>query len=253
MSTPAQIGAGVAIRTDGELEFSEAIGAYIRELNLSLPDGLRRQFGLLMTKNLIPLTPPKDKVQGEKAVKRDVGRAVRVLRAKDFESRGIRRLIRRKDYGALQKLFGRLKGLTDLAQATFGPFTPKMHLSQRGSRGRVPQRKTVRYATADEQEVNAYIKERQKWVGQAKGGWAKAAKALGHSPAGWIARHEQAGEFTDTLDSVGGYVRAVNRSAWAKSGEDDRRVETALASRARSMRADLRRRAERAQHRNKLS
>lgn len=253
MSAPAQIGPGVAITTDGELAFSESLGRYITELNLSMKDGLRKQFGLLLAKNLIPLTPPKGKIQGEKTVKRDVNRAVRVLRPKDFKSKKIRQMIRKRDYQGLQILFGRLKGLSDLAKAEFGPFDERMHQGQRTKRGAVSEKRYVHFATADEDKVRAYIKERQGWVGQAKGGWAKAARALGHTPGGWITRHERFGEFTDTLDNLGGYIRAVNRSAWAKSGEDERRVETALASRARAIDADLRRRALRAQHKEKLT
>ncbi len=221
-------------------KFNAAVLRYSQELRLSLPDVMRNQSRLLFGR-IIAITFPRTRGEGRQAVARDVERAVRPLDPAKFESRHIRKMIRARDYAGLN---------TAIAALTHGRlrvvrFSPALHQRARDKRGRV--RRFTGMVTPDRAEVRAYTKERQERVGRAKGGWAAAYRAMGGTPASWIARWAQVGQAQDRLaNPVAGYVRAENRSEWAAHGDDQRLIATAIRSRTGAILADLRRRLDRA-------
>jgi hypothetical protein len=230
----------------GEKEFARALQAYSAQLRISMPQALRTQMRLLLSRELIPFTPPNSKGQGERAVKRDIGRAVRVLKAANFKSPGIRKLIRDRDYGRLTVLFHRLgAGITDLGAAQFGPFVRSMHESQRDRYGRVREKRNVPFATVDAEQVADYIRNKQRMVGMAKGGWSRALTALGGTTPAWISRHSWVGTWEDRMNRLGGgFLRATNASPWGRSSREERTINNAMRSRAVKIQRDLQRRAD---------
>src|SRR6476619_1213353 len=89
-------------------QFNDALADFIREERLEIPKGLRYQ-GRLLGKRLIDFTPPNTLAQGRAATARDIRRAVMPLRQRDFKSKEIKKLIRDRDYSALEIIFARFK------------------------------------------------------------------------------------------------------------------------------------------------
>ena len=226
----------VQVNTDA---FNDAVRRYVKAVGVALPQAMRTQARLLFGR-IIQRTYPKTRAQGRKAVARDIGRAVRVLRPQEFDSKSIRRLIRKRDYEGLQAVFKRSGN-----QMQVVPFHPALHQDARDRRGRV--RKETGIATLDREEVRAYLKRQQDHVGRAKGGWAAAFQAAGGKPSEWISRWAAVGLVEDRLaDPVASFIRAENRSEWARYGDEDRIVSNALQSRATDILTDIRKRMERA-------
>lgn len=242
-ATFAQVGP-MRVEIIGAEELAAAIRRYAKELELDMPTALRLQMGLLLSRNILPITPPKTRGQGQRKVKRDFGRTVRVLRPTDFEVPAIRKAIRKRDYNVLNLLQERL---SFAGAGQILPFDPDWHRGQRGARGTV-RRNATRHLTVDPEPVKDYLAERLSYVGQGRGGWVAGLRKFnkGGGVREWFAKFESEGEATDTLNRVGGYIRAANYSKWATGGEDLRRVAAATQSRARAIVADLEARAARA-------
>ncbi len=215
--------------------YANALGEFIRERGTLLPKALRGEGRLLATR-LVRYTPPKTLSQGRKAVARDIQRAVRPLRAADFTSPRIRKLIRQRDYARLEAVFARFPQGSDLhGVSVVEPKFPQMHEDARSSRGRV-----LRFqgrVTPDADKVRDYIRAVQDRVGRGRSGWAVALMALGGKPSGWIVRHavRDTGTFEDRVDAQG-YIRMENRSEWAEAGDEDRIVANAIRARTRNVR-----------------
>jgi len=216
-------------------DYATALSDFIRERGTLLPKALRGEGRLLATR-LVRFTPPKTLSQGRKAVARDIQRAVRPLRAADFTSQRIRKLIRKRDYAGLEAVFARFpKGSELHGVAVVEPKFPEMHEQARSSRGRVL--KFQRRVTPDADKVREYIRTVQGHVGRGRSGWAVSLLALGGKPQAWVLRHAKrdTGLFEDRIDARG-YIRMENRSEWAEAGDEDRIVANAVRSRTRSVR-----------------
>lgn len=223
----------VEINTD---EFNDAVRRYIKDVRVGVPEGLRKQSRLLFGR-ILANTYPQTRAQGRRAVARDIENAVRPLIPTAFSSIEIRRLIRKRDYAGLQRIFGRSHD-PDYRRAKVVPFSPELHQKARDRRGRV-QRWTG-MVTPDRDAVRDYIKSQQDHVGRGKGGWAAAFMAAGGRPASWVARWASTGEVDDRLtDPVVAYIKAENRSEWAAHGDDDRIVASALKSRTKDILTDI--------------
>lgn len=228
----------VAIQVDTEA-FNDAVRRYVKEVGVSVPKAMRTQARLLFGR-IVQRTYPKIRAQGRKAVARDIRRAVRVLKPRDFESKAVQRLIRKRDYEGLQAVFQRSGVRAEVAR-----FSPALHQDARDKRGRVRRRGPV--ATLDSEAVRDYLKRQQDHVGRAKGGWAAAFRAVGGSPAEWISRWSPVGKVEDRLaDPVTAFIRAENLSEWAQNGDEDRIVAEALKSRTRDILTDIEGRLKRA-------
>ena len=79
-------------------------------------------------------------------------------------------------------------------------------------------------------------------VGQAKGGWAASLRRLLGKPAAWYAKHEKSGAFVDNLHNTSKpEFTGINRSAWARGGDQDRILGMAMEGRAMAMTKDIER------------
>lgn len=188
-----------------------------------------------MLRILMQITPPKTRAQGRAALLRDIGRAVRPLRVRNFTGRhawakAMRKAIRERDNDTAQTLLRRTKG--PLARAEVVPFTKDVHRRARDRRFRVA--KWTGRMTTEADEWDAYVQRMRGRVGEAKGGWATGLLAMGGSASQWVKVHSYAGEFVDALkDPSAPYIQATNRSSWAKGGDDSRTVRNTLRIRAR--------------------
>jgi hypothetical protein len=223
--------------------YSRALREFIQFYGIEIPKALRYQSRLL-AQEFIRKTPAKTRAQGRNAAQRDIQRAVRPLRARDFKSKDIRALIRKRDYKALEIVFSRFAASSGLSNVSVVPFDPKLHQQARDRRGRVQSFK--RKVTPDTDALKNYIAQIKTHVGQAKGGWAAALIALGGKPAAWIAQHAEAGSIEDYSESIRGYIQLTNHSEWAGGGDEDRVITRSLRSRSIAMLSDLARAQERA-------
>lgn len=234
-------------------EWDRAFVKWVAAARVSVREGIGTQARLLFERIVnwrgsAVATPPKSQKEGKLAVKRDIYRAVFPMRAEGFGDPKIRKRVRAavdgKDYVALQAmlktgLFGK-----NLRAANVFKFKPKLHTSQRRSRGRVPRASRYLYATPDNEALDKYVERRQKMVGQGKGGWAASVKRLGGKVAQWIDRHSRAGTFRDNLNDRQPSFTGINNSAWASGGDQDRIIGMAMQGRAMAMVKDIERRME---------
>ena len=80
--------------------------------------------------------------------------------------------------------------------------------------------------------MRSYLRDRQKAIGQAKGGWVAGLEQFGGRVAQWISRHRKFGTVTDkTGHPLVPYWEVENRSRWSSSGDEDRIVANALRQR----------------------
>jgi hypothetical protein len=228
---------------------------YWREVcGLDIIEAWRRQ-GKLIAERLIGgsgssiwnrATPPGTRKQGEEAMARDIKRAIFPLKADGFRDirikKRVRNLVAGGDVPALQAMvsagaFGAENaGLKVIP--TGNEFTA--HQASRKSRGRVPE-KSKKFAVPGDAYLKAYIRDTRGAVGQGKGGWAASLIELGGTCPNWIARHVRAGTFVNNLkrgaERVG--FSLINRSKWARGGDEDRIIDTVLGDRADAIKKDI--------------
>lgn len=238
------------IRAEFETKLLGAvIQRWSRELKLS-PGVVIRDEARLLTRDLIRLTPPTGdddstpRKQGEKAVRRDILRALNPLDPRKWKSRKIKKLIRERNYSLLQEALRHMKMDAVHRHVVVGPFNPDIHQKMRDRRGRVKERKFAAYATPDFESVEAYIKRKQANVGMAKGGWASVAAKLGTRVPAWVARHNNQGTFVDqTNRDSRAFIEMTNNSRWGQSGFDERIFRQAIRQREAAILKKLERRA----------
>lgn len=206
-------GDSVRVDTSG---FEDAMAQYLRLKKVSLSQGVREQAKLL-AKELIADTPPTKGTVGGKSlsaraagrarVARDITRAVRPLDPREWQSKVIRDLIRRKDYEALAAVMERFSSDTVLS------FEDIIHIKARVA-GRV--RKKLPQATPDHQEHRAYVKKVQDRVGTAKGGWVASFEKMGGKAPAWLQSKRSAGTVVDLTQATDPSVEMINRANWAE-------------------------------------
>ncbi|MEM0966099.1 MAG: hypothetical protein AAGJ81_08135 [Verrucomicrobiota bacterium] len=223
--------------------FQDATRAYLEDRKVSVRQGLYDQGGRLV-RALIKITPPSKKGQGSAAIRLGMFYAVRLLKPQDFRSSVMKDLIRKRNEEALiNALEDRRFPIKDIVD-----FSPSLVERER-RRGRVP--KTARekgLATFDMRGYNATKRAKEAKVGEAKGGWAQSLNKLTGKPAAaWIQRHADAGTIEDKADqsSKRGFIRIVNRSAWAGGSHGRRQTEDALKFRSEMIARDQQLREER--------
>lgn len=194
-----------------------------------------RQEMKLMVRLADKITPPESLGQGQRAVDRDLRRAIQPLNIRGFRGEGkwkiaMRKAIRNKNYEACQKLLDQSKH-SQLKDTKVVPFTRQIHIEARNKHGRV-ERKWSRLYTLDTPEWAARLKMLKGRVGHARGGWATAMKTLGNTVKSFANRHSSKGSYNDKLLGLFGDVSATNRSAWAGQGESARTLNAALRLRA---------------------
>lgn len=174
------------------------------------------------------------------------------------------------DWGTLQKCEGKqavrlfaTKGgtvygvdqnqwLTDAGISTL----QQHHQSNRGKRGRVTTAgqktrdigrwKWLNVLVVKEEAVKQFVKFKQGFVGQARGGWAAGFMAMGGklTKSGWVGKHADSGEChhnLDTSEARRGQPRVtfINNSSWASGGDVENIIEKSLEYRAEAMEEHL--------------
>jgi hypothetical protein len=143
-----------------------------------------------------------DRVMGEAAVMRDIGKVFQsaqvvfdeIRRQDEALAKAFYRAIKLGDQGEAQRLLR--SSTSEFKDASVEPFSKPAHQSLR-SKGTVKQR-TPNIVALDWRAVNAYAKERTKLVGFAKSGFVAAGEQLGkvrNVPA-WIKRNKGPGKAT---------------------------------------------------------
>jgi hypothetical protein len=166
----------------------------------------------VLLKDIISRTPPDTRVQGERAVVRDVKKAVepvgvsktdfRAFARGDFtwtifeDSKSIRKVIKKKDDVAFREI---MKNIPTLERYTLTKFSSALHKDVIGRRGKV--NKSQRKMTLDKEEWIAYTKQVMANVGKLKASWAPAAKALGLKLPSWAERHAAYGDSVTAVDN----------------------------------------------------
>ena len=244
MSITGNIAGGKGVQA-----FAQAFSAYyLKQRGMDIAKALRAEMPLV-GRTLQILTPPfysKRLVRdgekqptplapGKNAVARDVKRAVKPLRVSDWHSEAIRKIIRRRDKAAMQKVLDKSTSAA-VRGAKVVNFTPDLHERMRNRRGGVSAKRTTMF-TFDAEAVGAYIKRKQRNVGMARDGWSKALTSYGKRPVSWVARHGGRDSFIDDKaeDKLSASILISNRSPWAKQGDTDRIRNRALSTRARAL------------------
>jgi hypothetical protein len=217
--------------------YKNAILKFIDFERVSVAIGLRIQAARLGDR-LVKFTPPKSESQGKDAVERDIRRVYGPLDYRKF-SDPVRRIIKSRNYTALQKIIDKIKKGPLVGKRVI-QFAASLHRAAQDRRGRVKEE--LQNVTPDFNLVRDYIKRIQKNVGQARGGWAASVFALGRRVntglgyAGWVSRHANAGRVIDDADDlVNPSVTLLNESEWAGSGDQDRVVAGAIRARTRDI------------------
>jgi hypothetical protein len=185
--------------------------------------------------------------QGEKAVERDIKRAVYPSDKIDLftnpTSKKMLRLIANRD----------LKGITEFIQhipafrnKEVVNFSPALHQAARKARGRVPSQS--RSITLDNPAVKSYIAQMQTHVGHAKAGWSVAYRACGGHVPGWVSRALPKGSVEMLLDDPKNPRVSITNSAGAMSylNSVERIVDHALKGRLKAMERNIENTLERA-------
>lgn len=155
------------------------------------------------------------------------------------------RLFAKKDgtvYGVDQASFIQNADVSTLQTAHFKARGKRGRVTSAGSRTRdVGRWKWIDATVTQEESVKAYIKERQWFVGQGKGGWLASAIACGaKKTGGWIGKHVYAGTAIPHFENpYKPSITFVNKSSWARGGDPDRIIEKSLAGRAKAMAGDV--------------
>lgn len=222
-------------------EFNNRLARYVALFPGKLPQEILRTEMRGLVRLMMRFTPPNRRTQGEKAMKRDIANAVLPLRPRDFKgedkwSKAMRENLRANQTEAVRALLGRSR--TRLKNAELVSFDPSLHTSVQNRRGNV--RRWSGKATIDVGAWDAYVAQMLPRVGNARGGWATALRAMGGTVAAYVGRHSYAGTFRDALSvPVLAYIQTTNRSSWAKAGLADRIVADAFRSRTQTLGAKI--------------
>lgn len=197
------------------------------------------------------------KNQGEGAVARDIRKVIKTAADvfKDVEKQAINAgrifyaMVKRGDYDNARQMLVRLR-VPGLLQAQVGPMSSTYHKQAQHpipSRTRISRRQEPLLITDQVSQVKSYIKEVQKKVGIAKGGWASCAQQLGGTrgrmatnvagvqqqavPA-WVKRHvggRSQGTVVDQSDNFFmGKINMVNHVPWVSNCLSDQQAQKAI-------------------------
>lgn len=173
-----------------------------------------REVGRRLVFRLLRFTPPPGRPVGERAVRRDLQRALGLLRPGGFRDPRVRRAVAVGDHIALTAIFSRYKR-GRYAGARVVPFEKSWHERARDWRGRVRRRQGV--YTADREAWTQYRDMLLRRVGYAKGGWAASALALGEDVLPWVERHRGVGSFREGRSPLSPGLEMISRTGWAVS------------------------------------
>jgi hypothetical protein len=166
-------------------------------------------------------------------------------------------MIKKGDFDLARNLLVRLR-ISGLLQAQIGSMSGNFHkqaLKPIPKRPRMEKRQEPLLITDEKAKLKAYVKEVQKKVGIAKGGWAACAMQLGGTrgrmetnvpgmqqqavPA-WVKRHagkRAAGTVVDQADNfMTGRINMINHVPWVSNCLSDQQAQQAIDIQAEKMR-----------------
>jgi len=238
------------------VEFESAM----QRLRKAVDDGIMNpQYGLLtvqarlLAEKCQDLTPPIGRQgsstqsawqSGRTAVTRDLSVIFRPLSQKTFEDKSIRKIVRKGDNQAWNKVSPFFKGSLRNTRAIV--FDPKWHDQNRISRGRgrrgkgTPPNIGVVTIGSSASLARSYMKDTRQHVGWARAGWNTGIlNNSGEIGANWIRKHGMGRGFCHkTLNGDNPFVWVGNTTKWAQygsQGEGNRILRNAIAFRARDM------------------
>jgi hypothetical protein len=204
------------------------------------------------------------KSQGEGTVASDIRKVIRtpadVYQQIEKQAIGAGRafyaMIKKGDFDLAKNLLIRLR-VTGLIQAQVGNMSGNFHkqaLKPIPKRPRMAKRQEPLLITDEKTKLKAYVKEVQKKVGIAKGGWAACAMQLGGTkgrmetnvpgmqqqavPA-WVKRHagkRAAGTVIDQADNfMVGKINMINHVPWVSNCLSDQQAQSAIDIQAEKM------------------
>lgn len=208
------------------------------------------------------------KAQGEGAVARDIRKVIRTPSDvyQEIEKQGIGAgrafiaMIKKGDFDLAKNLLIRLR-VPGLMQAQVGDMSGMFHKSARKpipKRPRIEKRQEPLLITDQRAKLKSYVREVQKRVGIAKGGWAACAMQLGGTqgrmetnvggvqqqavPA-WVKRHagnRAAGTVVDQSENfLNGRINMINHVPWVSNCLSNQQAQQAIDIQAEKMRRAL--------------
>lgn len=224
--------------------FNAVLTRFKRELGQDFPatikEEARRFLGLV-----IQFTPPKTGAQGNRAVKRDINRALALIEPRQYKNRELQRIIRERDYAAWDSVMQRSKFFKGKrAGWELVRFDEGYHTRARNRRGRVTR--TQKKWTLDAFQLKGYVRRVQARVGRMKAGWLPAFDTVGGTGAPpLVTKHRGTrppGYVIDGLRESSPSLTIANAAKGITADEDTvRRVRDALRIRAKNMEKNLRR------------
>jgi hypothetical protein len=236
----------------------QRLALYAKTMGIGMREALYEEWPFLMRK-VMDFTPPfttkgarraagisnsvSDQAIGRKAVALDIYKTMRPFDPKDIRSKGIQRIVDRKDVETFNLVASRSKtGLMNGARAA--RFAPTLHTSQRTPRGRVLGRpRNVVVLGTDARLLTNYVDQVQDNVGYAKSGWLKALNLVGGEAPAYVRKQWSGGGdvIDDHANETTPSITAINWTPWAvRKDEGDRILVDAYLSRGRAILSKLR-------------
>jgi hypothetical protein len=224
---------------------------YAKFVGKNALEGLNEESPLLFRK-IMDFTPPfktkgrpgaSDLSVGRAAVAFDIYKTMRPFNPEEIRSKSLRKIVETKDIAGFNAFAANsksplLKGATAIA------FSPREHLRQRDTRGRVNGRSRNRVVLgSDVALLKKYVTEMQSRVGYAKSGWWPALRATGGKAPSYVTKFSSPpGVVVDERsDKDNPSITAINRSPWAvRQDEGERILADAKASRINAIISKIR-------------
>lgn len=193
--------------------------------------------GRLLAERCQAMTPPRSYSQGRKRVATDIRKAFQPLKASMFSSPQIQKIVRRDNRPAWDEAAKHFTS-RNLKNTRASSFDKKHHERQRASRGRVFGSGGIVTLGSEATAVARYIREVQRRVGWAKGGWNMGILSLGgRVKDSWVSRHSVLrGIIKDGRSLPDPFIYVANNTGWGKDrNQSVKIVKSAISHRARDM------------------
>lgn len=152
----------------------------------SLTDLVNQNMRLLV-KDLIGLTPPDSRKQGEDAVARDIAKTMETFDTKQGKlGKKFAQLAAERKYGEINKI---MDGIPAFKGREAVEFDPMIHEKRRQMHTSIEIAKGPSKMILDDKKYKRYVKEVQSRVGKLKASWMAAANHFGVNMTSWINRH----------------------------------------------------------------
>lgn len=199
----------------------------------------------LLAERCQTFTPPRNVGQGKAAVARDITTIYRPLSQTTFTSPSIKKIIRRDDRPAWNKMALNFRGTHNLQNTTaIGWDGGALHGRWRNKRGRTYRAKygNIGFVTLgpEGRQVRRYIADKKQMVGWARAGWNQGIISFGGTvKTPWVSKHGLGqGFIVNGTSSPDPFVQVGNTTGWAKrSNEGGRILRNAIVARSRDMEA----------------